>query len=375
MMEPPRTASEIDALRTAAYGLLRREPANRDAHLRLYEIEQMQRQPVAAIAHLRAALRDSRIVSPAGIPDAAAVDVLALSRIGPWEANIPLELVIDQRRFTVHRLYLDRDDDEGVLDAPLPPVDVVFNTIAESDDALPVLALAERLIERIGRPAINAPSTVAGLGRDGVAARFAGSANVAAPRVERASAPTLAARAVAAPLVVRPVGSQAGVGLARIDDDAALRAYLAARSDDAYYVMPFVDYASADGFYRKYRVIFVAGRPFPYHLAISPRWMIHYYNAAMAENAWMRAEEAAFIARSTPFDGRAGEALTEIAAAIPLEYFGIDCTLLADGRLLLFEADAAMLVHGTDPPELYGYKQSAFARIQSALSAVIANAR
>jgi hypothetical protein len=30
-----------------------------------------------------------------------------------------------------------------------------------------------------------------------------------------------------------------------------------------------------------------------------------------------------------------------------------------------------MLVHGTDPPELYPYKRAGFERIQSALSALI----
>ena len=42
-----------------------------------------------------------------------------------------------------------------------------------------------------------------------------------------------------------------------------------------------------------------------------------------------------------------------------------------DGRLLLFEADAAMLVHGTDPPDLYPYKRAGFERIQRALNALL----
>jgi hypothetical protein len=135
--------------------------------------------------------------------------------------------------------------------------------------------------------------------------------------------------------------------------------------------MPFVDYRSADGFYRKYRVMFVGGVAFACHLAISPRWMIHYYNAAMAEHQWMRDEEARFIGDlDAVFTGTLAAALREIAAAIPLDYFGIDCAV-AGGRLLLFEADAAMLVHGTDPPDLYPYKRAGFQRIQKALSALL----
>ena len=100
--------------------------------------------------------------------------------------------------------------------------------------------------------------------------------------------------------------------------------------------------------------------------------MIHYYNAAMADHQWMRDEESRFIANlESVFAGPLHAALTEIAAAIPLEYFGIDCAIAKDGRLLLFEADAAMLVHGTDPPDLYPYKRAGFQRIQSALMTLL----
>ena len=61
----------------------------------------------------------------------------------------------------------------------------------------------------------------------------------------------------------------------------------------------------------------------------------------------------------------------EIAETIRLEYFGIDCAIAPDGRLLLFEADAAMLVHGTDPPDLYPYKPAAYQRIKAALTALL----
>ena len=149
-------------------------------------------------------------------------------------------------------------------------------------------------------------------------------------------------------------------------------AYLAERDEAEFFVMPFVDYSSADGFFRKYRIMFVGGKTYACHLAISPRWMIHYYNAAMAENQWMRDEEARFIAdMDSVFTGTLAAALREIAAAIPLDYFGIDCAIAQDGRLLLFEADAAMLVHGTDPPELYPYKRAGFERIKIALDSLL----
>jgi glutathione synthase/RimK-type ligase-like ATP-grasp enzyme len=367
----PQTTGELESLRSLAYDVLRRDPAARDAHLRLYEVEQMLGQPQAAIAHLRMALRSSHLVTLPATRLPAELTVLALTRVAPWEANTPLELILDTARVTLHRYYID-DMDTALSDEALPAYDVLFNTIAESDQAANALRLARAFTDRAGREPINRPEAVARIGRTDVAALFAASASIVAPPIERSSAAALLSRHVSDPLIVRPVGSQAGIGLARIDDAAALRAYLADRTDPEYFVMPFVDYSNDDGFFRKYRVIFVEGKPYACHLAISPRWMIHYYNAAMAENQWMRDEEARFIANlDAVFAGKLADALREIAAAIPLEYFGIDCAIARDGRLLLFEADAAMLVHGTDPPDLYPYKRAGFERIQTALNELL----
>jgi hypothetical protein len=367
----PQTTGELESLRALAYNVLRRDPAARDAHLRLYEVEQMLGSPQAAIGHLRMALRASRIVTLPAAQLPAQLSVLALTRVAPWEANTPLELFVDADRVTLHRYYID-DKDTALGDEALPPYDVLFNSIAESDAAANALRLARAFADRAGREPMNAPETVARIGRTDVAARFAASATIIAPPIERANAAELLARPIPAPLIVRPVGSQAGIGLARIVDAAALRAYLAERSDPQYFVMPFVDYSNDDGFFRKYRVMFVEGKPYACHLAISPRWMIHYYNASMQESAAMREEEARFLGDlGSVFSGRLAGALAEVAAAIPLTYFGIDCGITPDGRLLLFEADAAMLVHGTDDPETFGYKREAFARVQTALSAAI----
>ncbi len=376
MTVPDAAATDLGALRAAAYALLRREPEHRDAHLRLYEIEQMLGTPAAAVAHLRAALRSSPVVVSSTTRPGAGLRVLALSRIARWEANVPLELVVDESRVALSRLYLDGSEPLDDVLARVPPHDVLFNAIAESDEAQPALALAGALAAALGERAVNPPAAVAALSRDGVAARFAKAATVVAPAVRRVDRSAMDEAVVAAPVVIRPVGSQAGIGLERVETVDALVAYLDRERAPAYYVMPFVDYRNADGFFRKYRVVFVGGAPYACHLAISPRWMIHYYNAAMSEHAWMRDEEAAFIADlGAVFHGPLAGALREIAAAIPLEYFGIDCAIASDGRLLLFEADAAMLVHGSDPADLYPYKRAGFERIASALTALLEGAR
>ena len=91
----------------------------------------------------------------------------------------------------------------------------------------------------------------------------------------------------------------------------------------------------------------------------------------MAEHQWMRDEEARFIADlDAVFSGPLHDALAEIAAAFRSSTSASTAAIAPDGRLLLFEADAAMLVHGTDPPDLYPYKRAAFERIKTALTRI-----
>src|SRR6185312_14823743 len=99
---------------------------------------------------------------------------------------------------------------------------------------------------------------------------------------------------LAFPLIVRPRGSHAGAGLARVEDRAALGRYLQERPEHEFFVSPFVDYAGGDGLYRKYRVAFVDGRPYACHMAIADRWDIWYLNAGMAFSEGKRGEEADF---------------------------------------------------------------------------------
>jgi len=77
----------------------------------------------------------------------------------------------------------------------------------------------------------------------------------------------------------------------------------------------------------------------------------------MEASSGKRIEEEHFI---STFDGgfavRHAAALAAIAARMGLEYVGIDCAELPDGRLIVFEADISLVVHDLDSPEVYPYK-------------------
>jgi hypothetical protein len=112
----------------------------------------------------------------------------------------------------------------------------------------------------------------------------------------------------------------------------------------------FLDARGADGWVRKYRVMMVGGQLYPLHLAISQQWKIHYFSADMRDRAEHRAEEAKFLADMPGVLGaKAMAALEQLSAAIGLDYGGIDFALNQRGEILLFEANATMVVEQWRP--------------------------
>jgi len=81
------------------------------------------------------------------------------------------------------------------------------------------------------------------------------------------------------PLVIRPVGTHAGVGLSKLNSPQEINSYLKGRDEKEFFLSEFIDYATAsDGSFRKYRIIFVDGMVFPCHMAISNQWDVWYCN-------------------------------------------------------------------------------------------------
>ena len=174
------------------------------------------------------------------------------------------------------------------------------------------------------------------------------------------------------PILVRPIGSHAGTGLAKLDDLQQAAGYLDDQTAEGFYVSPFIDYSGPDGLFRKQRIALIAGRPFICHHAVSEYWMVHYLSAGMTEHAERRKEEARFMADfDQDFAVRHRTAFEALHEGIGLDYFAIDCAETRDGRLLLFEADVAMIVHALDPPDLFPYKPAQMRKVFDAFFAML----
>jgi hypothetical protein len=304
---------------------------------------------------------------------------------GDLMANAPVDFLLEGSDVELTCVYLD-----GPPPPPerLPAHDVALMAIGQSEDNDALLRSLNGAFDALPRPVMNARvEQIAALTRDGVAERLAGHPRIVAPATRRLGRTALAAAAEGSanldaalpfPVLVRPVGSHAGQGLQRIEDRAGLAAYLAGHREPEFYASAFHDYRASDGLYRKYRVVFIDGRPFLAHMAVSQRWMVHYANADMGSESpggsANRAEEAGAMAGfESGFATRHAEAFVDLAQAFGLDYVGIDCAELADGRLLLFEADVGMIVHAMDPEDLYPYKKPAMQKLFAAFVAALSD--
>jgi glutathione synthase/RimK-type ligase-like ATP-grasp enzyme len=349
------------------------------AYVSLSLLYQLAGQKENGLACLEAGLHYARLYRQP--TPGATLRLLLICARGDLMTNTPAELMLEGLPVEVSRLYVDA---LGGLPDAAPEHDVALIAIGESDESRPALERLRGLGALWPQPMINNSAGILDLARDRLWRKLEGAPGLAVPPTVRVSGGALmtVARGERAigdvlpggqfPLIVRPVGSHAGKDLERIEDPSGLAAYLQGAPLEFAYVSPFVDYASADGKYRKYRIALIGGKPFLAHMAIGDHWIVHYLNAGMAESAEKRAEEAAAMAGfDEGLGARHAAAFAALHAKLGLDYFAIDCAETPSGDLLLFEADVSMIVHALDPQDLYPYKRPAMDRLFKAFEAML----
>ena len=158
----------------------------------------------------------------------------------------------------------------------------------------------------------------------------------------------------------------------RVERAGDLAASIADLPGDELLAIQLLDARGSDGLFRKYRVMMIGGALWPLHLALSPDWKVHYFSAAMAENADARLEEARFLADMPGVLGaNAMAALGAIAERLGLDYGGVDFGLSADGEVLLFEANAGMVIQPPAPEPIWDYRRAPIGRALEAVRALL----
>jgi glutathione synthase/RimK-type ligase-like ATP-grasp enzyme len=366
------------------YDLLQRvakDGLNTAAIMDMSVIAQLLGDQVSGLALQAGALDVQRLYrSPCASP-LPRLRVLALAAATDMGGNTPLEFLLEDSDIELNTLYVV----PGMpLPQPLPAHDIAMVIAPVSESVSDTLSEITQLVKTWPRPVLNLPQNIFQLDRDRLHVLLKSAPGISIPTTARLSRKNLLEIAHNGellrdgitdggfPLIVRPIDGHAGLGLAKLELASDIDTYLSQRQESDFFISPYVDYSGADGLFRKYRIVFVDGRPHACHMAISDQWKIWYYNADMAQCAAHRAEEAQFMAN---FDGefarRHGAALAETARRIDLEYFGIDCAETKDGKLLIFEADNAMIVHNMDPVDVFPYKAPQMQKIFNSFTAML----
>jgi glutathione synthase/RimK-type ligase-like ATP-grasp enzyme len=313
-----------------------------------------------------------------------ALKLLVLKVPGDLSTNTPVECLLEDTNIAMELLFVG----PGLpLPEVLPEHDLLFVAIAESNENRPILRYLHQRLSSWPRPHLNAPREILKLERDNACTFLSSVPGVLMPRTERVDRETVQALARAElqieaalpggyfPLTIRPVDSHAGRGLIKAESLSELLDYLKQQPAEEFFISRFIDYKSADGLYRKYRIVIINGRPFLCHMGISEHWMVHYPYPEMISNPMRREEEERVMATfDEGFARRHQRALAAIPQQIQLDYLGLDCAESKDGDLVIFEVASAMLAHAMDNAELFPYKEAQMHKIFSAFRAMLISA-
>jgi hypothetical protein len=375
---------DLGPVKAGLLNRLRRNENDANALMDLSTVSQLMGRRQLGLAMQAFALDIRQLYRLESATDSLGVRLLAILSPGDLAENNALEFLIEGSDIRLDMLYVG----PGLpFPATLPDHDLAMVAVCETDRNRPLLRYIETVVKSWPRPVICAPDRIARLSRDGACRLLQSAPGIAMAVTARIDRQTLqivgrsdlpvsaVVKDGGFPIIVRPVDSQKGHGLKKLDNPNAIVDYLEARPEAAFYVARYVDYRGPDGQFRKYRIVLIDERPYACHVAISDRWIVHYMSAGMLESAAKRAEEARFFASfDDDFAYRHHDALLSIAKRLELDYVGIDCGETPDGELLIFEVDSGMTVHSMDPVDIFPYKQPQMQKVFRAFRQMLMDA-
>ena len=356
-------------------------PARGAALMDLSTIEQLKGNLERGLQYQSLALQQCQIYETYSDVDPT-LDLLVLAAPIHMGGNTPIDFLVANSSVRQRTVFLS---EEFELPDQLPEHDVCFVAApGDCDENRQHLEYINDCLTELDRPILNAPERIKQLERDELVKTTAGVPGLCLPETYRVPRSDLIRRGetgtwslaafanLGTPFIIRPVGSHAGRNLELLSSFDDISSYLQRCSDEAFFISSFIDYRSDDKQFRKYRVIFVNGEPFPCHMAISEQWKIWYLNADMHLSHEKRMEERDFMVNfDKGFRARHEQALMDLPKRVGLEYFGIDCAESRDGKLVVFEADNALIVHDMDPPDLFPYKRDQMHRLFAAFTEML----
>ncbi len=276
--------------------------------------------------------------------------------------------VLKNDLFEIHTLLLpfivEKKEEIESLAIKYDEFNIIYNSICEPDICRNALiALLQLLKYNKNVPIINHPSKVLEISRDMVYQKLKDIKGLYVPKVVRIKPTSLNSIKEVAdgenfyPFIFREAGKHTNseAVLIRSPKEIDLLEPYPFMGKN-YYMVEFVNYASEDGLYRKYRVVSIDGNFYPRHMIVSDHWNVHGKDRKrlMDKDARYRTEEKDWLKN---FSIRNYPQLKEIHKKIGLDIYIIDFSILKDGKMVIFEVSPCF-TYGktlTDNKELYDY--------------------
>ena len=278
-------------------------------------------------------------------------------------SNFPGQLA---KRFSedLHFTYIFEGDAAGALARKqISQPDFVINNNANGERVLGERNLSGliALVDGFGVPVINHPSKIVQTTRDALAKLLDDLPGVVVPKTLRFSSVGKKSDELVYeiedqcgyPLITRTLASQEGKGMTKVDSRDALIKVLSSGLPGKFYVTEFVDRRRGNEFFRKIRAAIVKDDILIVRVDYHTHWNVHGRKAAervpfYLEHAHVLDEEKRIIKDPEAGLGRSAmQSLREIRDRIPLDVFGMDFDVDADGQMVFYEANATMNLFST----------------------------
>jgi Flp pilus assembly protein TadD len=252
--------------------------------------------------------------------------------------------------------------------------DFVINNCVDAELLLSqgILPGLTEFVGSFGVPVVNHPRKAVQTGRDASAKLFGNIPGVLVPKTMRISSVGKTPQALAKeietqfdyPVITRTLTGHEGAGMSKIDSRQTLIEVLCSQCPENFFITQFVDGRGNNEYYRKIRAAIVGDEIILIRVDFSADWNVHGRKkperwSFYLQNPQFLDEEMRICKDPETALGRAAmQALGTIRERNPLDIFGVDFDVDAVGRLIFYEANAAMNLFSNTPKALPNPKEA-----------------
>lgn len=209
-----------------------------------------------------------------------------------------------------------------------------------------------RITAEVPVPLINPPAAVAETTREANALRFADAERFIFPRtirvdhgVDAAKTRTRILETLRLPIILRPLDTHIGLNAFLLESERDLDNALANQPLSSLYAIEYHDCASDDGLFRRYRFSCIDGELDSENMHAASSWNVHSTERLALDwfERGLDREELAFVDEpEATLGSRPEDLFREIIDKTKLDIYGFDFGFCRDGRIVVFEVNAAM---------------------------------